>query len=233
MTKLNVNRIVNDGSEKTDTSGVRKITELNVSQTKAMFIYVAQKVIESKPYLTEIDSAIGDGDHGIGMSIGFKKAIENMEQKEISTINDVFKIIGMSMISSMGGASGIIFGTMFVGGVKDLEAKTTLDLKTLTTIFENSLKSIKTRGKADLGDKTMIDSFQPAVEALKNSNELIAGIKEAADRARTGVEKTKAYTAKFGRAKALGERVIGHQDPGATSVWIIFDSMTQWIERNL
>jgi dihydroxyacetone kinase phosphoprotein-dependent L subunit len=211
------------------------MTALTVLQTKEMFIYVGEKIIESKPLLTDIDSAIGDGDHGIGMSVGFKKAIENLNAKEFTTINEVFKTIGMSMITSMGGASGIIFGTMFVGGVKELFDTDTLDLKTLTAIFEKSLEAIKVRGKANLGDKTMIDALEPAVIALKNTEsvDLVAALKEAVAAAHAGVEKTKEYTAAFGRAKALGERAIGHQDAGATSVSIIFEAMTGWLERNL
>lgn len=211
------------------------MTALTVSQTKEMFIYVGEKIIESKPLLTDIDSAIGDGDHGIGMTVGFKKAIENLNAKEFTTINEVFKTIGMSMITTMGGASGIIFGTMFVGGVKELFDTDTLDLKTMTVIFEKSLEAIKVRGKASLGDKTMIDALEPAVIALKNTEaiDLAAGLKEAVIAAQEGVEKTKEYTASFGRAKALGERAIGHQDAGATSVSIIFEAMTGWLERNL
>ena len=212
-----------------------KTKELSATQTKEMFIFVGKKVIESKPLLTEVDSAIGDGDHGIGMSVGFKKAIENLEKKEFTTVNEVFKTIGMSMISSMGGASGIIFGTMFVGGIKELADTESLDAKTLASIFESALKAIKARGKADLGDKTMIDAFQPAVESLKNfsGDDLLAGLQAATAQAKVGVENSKEYIAKFGRAKALGERAIGHQDAGATSVAIIFESMTNWIEGNV
>jgi dihydroxyacetone kinase phosphoprotein-dependent L subunit len=213
----------------------KKRLELTVEQTKEMFQFVGEKVIANKPRLTEIDSAIGDGDHGIGMSVGFKKAIENLNQKELSTINEVFKTIGMSMISSMGGASGIIFGTMFVGGVKGLEEHKTLNLQTLATIFEKSLEAIKTRGKADLGDKTMIDAFQPAVLSLNNSNysDLLEALQEAAAQANAGVERTKEFIAKFGRAKTLGERAIGHQDAGATTVAIIFEAMAEWVEGNV
>ena len=140
---------------------------LNANQVKDMLLYVGNKVIESKPLLTKIDSAIGDGDHGIGMSVGFTKAEENLRANEFTTVNEVFKTIGMSMISSMGGASGVIFGTMFVGGIKGLDPKETLDLPLIADIYEKALEAIKQRGKADLGDKTMIDAFQPAVEALK------------------------------------------------------------------
>ncbi|WP_035428808.1 dihydroxyacetone kinase subunit DhaL [Bacillus sp. NSP9.1] len=207
---------------------------LNAAQVKEMFLYVGRKIRENKPLLTKVDSAIGDGDHGIGMSVGFTKAEENLTNKECETINDVFKTIGMSMVTSMGGASGVIFGTMFTEGVKDLENKETLDLSTLSDIFEASLQAIKTRGKAELGDKTMIDALEPAVEALKQSigeaGSLLNGLKSAEQEAARGVENSKQYIAKFGRAKSLGERAIGHQDAGATSVWLIFKSMHEWVE---
>ena len=211
---------------------------LTVEQVRNMFLYVAEKIIESKPLLTKIDSAIGDGDHGIGMSVGFSKAVENLSAKEFSTVNEVFKTIGMSMINSMGGASGIIFGSMFVGGVKGLEDRETLDITLLSKLFSQSLDAIKKRGKAELGDKTMVDSLQPAVEAMKESLEndndrpdFLEVIKKAEDAALTGVEATKNYVAKFGRSKSLGERALGHQDAGATSVWLILKSMREWIEK--
>ncbi|MEH7222802.1 dihydroxyacetone kinase subunit DhaL [Bacillus sp. JJ1566] len=210
------------------------LNALNPNQVKEMFLYVGEKVVESKPLLTKIDSAIGDGDHGIGMSVGFTKADENLKANEFTTVNDVFKTIGMSMISSMGGASGVIFGTMFVGGIKGLERKETLELASLTEIFEKALDAIKQRGKAELGDKTMIDAFQPAVEALKASaaanDSFIDGLRKAESAALEGVEASKDYIAKFGRAKSLGDRAIGHQDAGATTVSIIFKSMKEWVE---
>lgn len=208
---------------------------LTAAQVKEMFLYVGELVRESKPLLTKIDSAIGDGDHGIGMSVGFTKAEENLKQKEFLTINEVFKTIGMSMISTMGGASGIIFGTMFVGGVKGLDPQLELNLPLLTKILEGSVTSIKERGKAKLGDKTMIDALEPAVLALKQSVEenqsLLEGLKSAEEKAEQGVERTKEFVAKFGRAKSLGERAIGYQDAGATTVYIIFKSMREWVEK--
>lgn len=213
---------------------MKTITSLDAEQVKEMFLYVAEKVIQNKPLLTKIDSAIGDGDHGIGMAVGFKEAQKNLENKEFSTINDVFKTVGMSMLSSMGGASGVIFGTMFIGGVKKLEVKKALDLPILTKIFEESLSAIKIRGKASLGDKTMIDALEPAVQGLKqsehHSESIVEGLKNAEKLAAQGVEKTKEYVAAFGRAKSLGERALGHQDAGATTVSIIFQSMREWIE---
>ncbi|WML41393.1 dihydroxyacetone kinase subunit DhaL [Neobacillus sp. OS1-2] len=209
--------------------------KLNAEQVKDMFLYVGEQVIENKPFLTKIDSAIGDGDHGIGMSVGFKKADENLNKKEFTTINDVFKTIGMSMIANMGGASGVIFGTLFTGGVKGLNPQEELTLPLLGQILEGAVKSIKERGKAELGDKTMIDALEPAAAGIKQSIEanhsLLEGLVVAEKCAADGVEKSKEYVAKFGRAKSLGERAIGHQDAGATTVWIMFKSMREWVEK--
>lgn len=209
--------------------------KLNVSQVKDMFIYIADKIIESKPFLTEVDSKIGDGDHGIGMSGGLEKAKEKLLSKDFLTVNEIFSTTGMTMINSMGGASGVIFGTMFLAGVKGQPPMEDLDLKSLAVIFEKSLNAIKERGKAQVGDKTMVDAFEPAVESLKESVKLskpfLNGLELAEQSAKTGVENTKNYIAKFGRAKSLLERAIGFQDAGATSVWIIFRSMREWIEN--
>lgn len=212
------------------------VEKLDVKQTKDMFFYIADRIIESKPFLTEIDSQIGDGDHGIGMSGGFEKAKANLQEKQVVTINEIFSAAGMSMINSMGGASGIIFGTMFLAGVKGLAPLEYLDVKSLADIFAGSLKAIKERGKAQVGDKTMVDALEPAVESLfdsaNSSKSLLEALKLAEESARQGVENTKNYVAKFGRAKSLLERAIGHQDAGATSTWIIFKSMREWVEQN-
>lgn len=210
--------------------------KLDVKQTMDMFLYIADKIIESKPFLTEVDSKIGDGDHGIGMSGGLEKAKEKLLSKQMLTINEIFSVTGMTMINSMGGASGIIFGTMFAAGVKGLNPMEYLDLKALAVIFEGSLKAIKDRGKAQVGDKTMVDALQPAVDSLNESVKLsiplLTGLELAEQSAQNGVENTKNYIAKFGRAKSLLERSLGYQDAGATSVWIIFKAMREWVEQN-
>lgn len=211
------------------------INALTVKQTCDMFQFVGDKVIENQPLLTQLDSAIGDGDHGIGMSVGFSAAIKNLREQSPDSINEVFRVIGMSMINSMGGASGVIFGTMFLGGVNNLPTIDRLDLRTLSDIVANSVQAVKKRGKASLGDKTMVDALEPASITLglcaTQSDRLYEGLKEAEDSARHGMENTKDYVAGFGRAKSLGERAIGFQDAGATSVWIIFRSMREWLEH--
>ncbi|HEY8891311.1 MAG TPA: dihydroxyacetone kinase subunit DhaL [Clostridium sp.] len=207
---------------------------IDINQTRAMIIYVADTIIENKPLLTEIDSKIGDGDHGIGMECGFEKVKSKLNEMEsFQNINLIFKTVGRTMITSMGGASGIIFGTMFEGGAKTIDSKEVLDCQSLTELMRGSLTSVKKRGKAEVGDKTMIDAFEPAVIAMENvkNDDLVTLLTNAEEAAKKGMEDTKKYVAKFGRAKSLLERSIGFQDAGATSVWIIFRAMKEYVSK--
>lgn len=206
---------------------------LTVEQTTDMIICVCDAIIRNKPYLTEVDSKIGDGDHGIGMSGGMEKAKAVLEEKRpFQDVNSVFKTTGMAMLNSMGGASGVIFGSMFLGGIKGLEAIGELDRDTIAKIMRGSLEAIKERGKAQVGDKTMVDALEPAVIELEKGDkeDLVSLFFAAKEAARQGVENTKNYIAKFGRAKSLLERAIGYQDAGATSVFIIFEAMYEFVK---
>lgn len=210
------------------------VNGMSVSEVKDMFLFVGEKVIEKKTLLTKIDSDIGDGDHGVGMSIGFTEVKKKIKNEDFDSLNSLFKAIGMSMISSMGGASGVLFGTLFVGGVKEKELMTNLNVENLVSIFDSSLQAVKDKGKAKVKDKTMIDSLEPAVIGMKeyllegNSN-ILECLNIAERDSRKGMEKTKEYIAKFGRSKTLGERAIGYPDAGATTIWIIFNSMYEWV----
>ncbi len=196
-----------------------------------MLLYVADKIIENKPYLTEVDSAIGDGDHGIGMTVGFEKVKEKLSGGTFSSVNQVFFASGRAMLMSMGGASGVIFGSMFAEGSKSVEEKDEFGPEDFARLFRGSLESIKQRGGASVGDKTMVDALEPAVAAMEaNAEKGLRTMFEAASAAALeGVDQTKNMIAKFGRAKSLMERAIGHQDAGATSVWIIFRAMGEFI----
>lgn len=206
---------------------------LNVEQTQEMIEHVCDAIIESKPYLTEVDSKIGDGDHGIGMAGGMQKAKEELRlKKPFTDINGIFKTTGMAMLNSMGGASGVIFGSMFLGGIKGKESITALSSSVLAELMRGSLTAIMQRGKAQVGDKTMVDALAPAVEALEESRgeDLETALEKAVQAAEWGVEETKKYVAKFGRAKSLMERAVGYQDAGATSVSIIFRAMYEYVK---
>ena len=206
---------------------------LTAEDAREMLMYIADKVIAKKPYLTEIDSAIGDGDHGIGMAGGMQKAkgkLENLDAQ--GNVYAVFETAGKAMLMSMGGASGVIFGSLYLAGAKGADAKTELTSADLAAMERKSLEAIKERGKAEVGDKTMVDALEPAVLAMEEYKDrpLLEMLKAAEEAARQGVENTKDYVAKFGRAKSLMERAIGHQDAGATSVWLIFQGMREFVE---
>ena len=209
------------------------MTNLNIQQTKEMLLAAANAIIASVPLLTEVDRVIGDGDHGVGIGGGMvkaKEALEKMDQP--ADINSLFKNMGMAMINSMGGASGVIFGTMFLGGVKGLPAKTELDCAIMAQMCRKSVDAIKQRGQAQVGDKTMVDAYEPAVEAMEAyaGDDLAEMLSAAAEAAEKGVESTKNFIAKFGRARYLGERALGHQDAGATSVSIIISAMRDYVK---
>lgn len=207
------------------------LTALNAKDAKEMLIYIADKVIAQKPFLTEVDSAIGDGDHGIGMAGGMQKAKDKLMQQEFDDAYEVFLTAGKAMLMSMGGASGVIFGSLYMAGAKG-EKGEVLTAENLAQMERKSLEAIKERGKASVGDKTMVDALEPAVLAMEaNFNKgLYEMLKEAEKAAKQGLEDSKGYIAKFGRAKSLMERAIGHQDAGATSVWLIFQGMREYVE---
>ncbi|BDF35362.1 dihydroxyacetone kinase [Lachnospiraceae bacterium] len=210
-----------------------ELTELNAADARNMLLYIADKIIAGKPYLTEIDSVIGDGDHGIGMAGGMQKAKKKLLRMEDETnAYAVFETAGNAMLMSMGGASGVIFGSLFLAGAKGMKPKEVLTAADLAKMERMSLLAIQERGKAEVGDKTMVDALAPAVEAMEKaaSGSLLDMLKAAEEAARQGMEDTKKYVAKFGRAKSLMERAIGHQDAGATSVWLIFQGMREFVE---
>jgi dihydroxyacetone kinase phosphoprotein-dependent L subunit len=207
--------------------------ELTAEQTTDMLLAVCKKIIISKPLLTEIDSKIGDGDHGIGMEVGMKHASSALIQKRpFNDVNEVFATMGMEMIGSMGGASGVIFGTFFLTGAKQAPVQKTLNGALFSQMMRISLDSIKKRGGASVGDKTMVDALEPAVLVIEKNKdkELTVILAEAENAAAEGVENTKNYVAKYGRAKSLKERAIGFQDAGATSVFLIFQAMHDYIK---
>lgn len=212
--------------------GGPQMKALDLKQTEELLRFTAQRIMDSKDLLTEVDSRIGDGDHGIGMELGMRKAVEALDkQKEPVSVNDLFKTVGRAMLMSMGGASGVIFGTLFQGGAKTAPVSGKLDAAALRSLFRGSLEAIKARGGARRGDKTMVDALEPAVIAMEESESddleslLLAATKAAAE----GVEATKGYEARFGRAKSLMSRSIGYQDAGATSTWLIFQAMYDFV----
>lgn len=209
------------------------LDELNAEDARNMLLYIADKVIAKKPYLTEIDSAIGDGDHGIGMAGGMQKAKKKLLKMQGETnVYKIFEAAGQAMLMSMGGASGVIFGSLYLAGAKGMESREPLKAEDLARMERKSLAAIQERGGAKPGDKTMVDAMVPAVKAMEENADkgLLEMLKSTEEAARQGMEDTRKYVAKFGRAKSLLDRAIGHQDAGATSVYLIFQGMREFVE---
>lgn len=183
---------------------------------------------ENRQYLTKLDSAIGDADHGINMDRGFKKVLDKLPDLEEKNIGDILKGVGMTLVSTVGGASGPLYGTFFMRAGMAVGAKDELSNEDAVALFDAGAQGVLQRGKAELEDKTMVDAMLPALDALKeavDSGEPITdALKKATDAAEAGMEATVPLQARKGRASYLGERSIGHQDPGATSTYLLFKS---------
>jgi dihydroxyacetone kinase-like protein len=206
--------------------------QLTLIQTLEMFLFVAKRMVDSKDILTEADKKIGDGDHGINMARGFQAVIKILNEKSFTTIGELLNIIGMCLLTSVGGAAGAIFSTFFRGGAKNLMEKRVFNSQTLSKMLIDALEAIKQRGKAKLGDKTMVDALEPAVMISKETillplRDALSSIVKEAEK---GAEKTKEMVATVGKAKTLGQRSLGYSDPGAISTFLIFRSMLEFVD---
>lgn len=211
-------------------SKIKKV-RLTLEETKEMFIFISKKMEESKDILTQADKRIGDGDHGVGMARGFVDVNQRLATGSFSTIKDIFNTIGMTLLSSIGGAAGAIFGTLFRGAAKNLKNETFFNANTLSQMLNDGLETVKQRGKAKIGDKTMVDALEPAALKSKEviSSPLNQALIEISEAARVGMENTKDMIATIGKAKTLGERSLGHPDPGAISTYLILKFMSDYV----
>ncbi|MEG0068419.1 dihydroxyacetone kinase subunit DhaL [Cetobacterium sp.] len=190
---------------------------------------VADVINQEKDYLSELDRVIGDSDHGVNLSRGFQKLIEEKDGLKNLNYSDFFNRIAMVLISNVGGASGAIYGTGLMKVAQSLKGKENLDLDTVIIASDAMVAGIKMRGKAEAGEKTMLDTIIPSVEALKqNKDKDLSVILENVElAAKTGMESTKDMLATKGRASYLGERSIGHIDPGAMSSYLIIKTICE------
>lgn len=197
---------------------------------------MAKAVIENREYLTDLDRVIGDGDHGINMSKGFNAVLSKLDDMNDKDLGTILKNVAMTLISTVGGASGPLYGTAFLRAATAVDGKMNIDKVDILNIFEKAIEGVQIRGKAQLGEKTILDSLVPAYEALKKSFEneesCLDAFRAAEEAALNGVEYTKTIVAQKGRASYLGERSIGHQDPGASSTYIIIKSIKNVLEEN-
>jgi phosphoenolpyruvate---glycerone phosphotransferase subunit DhaL len=203
----------------------KNLQALNLSQVKELLVKTLSSWITERERLNELDRALGDGDHGSTISRGAQAAIDSLQTGNFSSVNQVFAAVGRAMMTSMGGASGMLFGLFFRSAEK-APASEVLDLVTLSALFDRGLDDLKARTKAQPGDKTMFDALIPALTSLReNRVDLISALDQAASSAVQGAQETAGLLAKFGRAKTLGERARGTPDPGATSVAVFFTGL--------
>jgi dihydroxyacetone kinase-like protein len=191
----------------------------------------AAALAENREYLTQLDAAIGDADHGANMHRGFQAVMGKMPEIADKDIGTIFKTVAMTLLSTVGGAGGPLYGTLFLqSGLKTI-GKMELTLDDLIAMMDAAVQGVVMRGKAEPGDKTMIDALIPALNALKEAAEqhlsVQQAVQNAAIAAEQGMKATIPLVARKGRASYLGERSAGHQDPGATSSYLLFKTAAE------
>ncbi|RMD51638.1 MAG: dihydroxyacetone kinase subunit L [Candidatus Thermofonsia bacterium] len=207
--------------------------------TKAQIIRWLEKsaavIEENKEYLTQLDSAIGDADHGTNMARGFAKVLEKLPTVVDKDIGNILKTVGMTLISSVGGASGPLYGTFYMRSGMAVIAKEELTAEDLFKLLNTGVEGVVQRGRAQLQDKTMIDAWAPALKAyeaaMANGSDVLGAMEAAVAAAEQGMKDTIPLQARKGRASYLGERSIGHQDPGATSTHLILKALLDSIKE--
>jgi dihydroxyacetone kinase-like protein len=199
---------------------VGRVTEEQVRDWIRRF---ADAVAEHRVELVRLDTAIGDGDHGTNMDRGMRKALERLDGVDAGDIGADLKAVGMALVSSVGGAAGPLYGTLFLQMGTAVAGRPELDHAGWTAAVEAGVKGVQARGKAEPGDKTMLDALLPALEALREGGDLA----RAADAAQEGMKATIPLEARKGRASYLGPRSVGHQDPGATSSYLLMRSAAE------
>lgn len=186
-------------------------------------------VTEKQSYLTELDSAIGDADHGSNMTRGMNAVMDKIGAAPAAAVDELFKSVGMTLVTSVGGASGPLYGTFFLRIGMTAGPVTQLDGAALSAALHAGLDGVVARGKAEAGDKTMFDALAPALDALDETlgggGSLVAAASAAFAAAEAGRDSTEPLVARKGRASYLGERSSGHLDPGATSTALLFEAL--------
>lgn len=193
----------------------------------------SEKIIKEKDYLTELDAATGDSDHGINMEKGILAYKEKATDFKNESLQNIFKNFGMIVMSKVGGASGALYGTAFIKSAKAVGNADSIDNKLLLTILEEALAGIKMRGRAVVGEKTLVDTLEPAVECYRTNLESDCEIEELMtefkNAAKKGMESTKDMVAKKGRAHYQGENSRGHLDPGAVSLYYLLEIIADYV----
>ena len=210
----------------------KAMTEFTLDRVRSWIEAAGTLIEENKALLTDLDTAIGDGDHGTNMSRGWTAVRRKIDATAAPDVGGMLKLVGMTLLSTVGGAAGPLYGGFFLAMAKAAPGKTTWAKTEMGEALAAGLDDIRRRGKAEAGDKTMVDALTPAVAAFLaiSAEDLRAASRAAADAAKTGAEGTTPLQARKGRASYLGERSIGHQDPGATSSWLLLEALASSCE---
>jgi len=207
---------------------------LTVDGAREMLLFTARRFVEVQDALTQADRAIGDGDHGVGMARGFEAVQRTLESTRFETLEALFQAAGMALLTSIGGAAGAVFGTLFRGGAKALAGREAFDAQALAAFLQGGLEAVQKRGNAKPGDKTMVDVLHPAAlqaAALQGDGQPLGRALQAlVETAEQGVEATRSMVATVGKAKTLGERSLGYPDPGAISMAFILRFMAEYLD---
>ena len=201
----------------------------SVKDARAWMTAFGKAVSENQEYLTELDSAIGDADHGTNMDRGMRAVEEKLAAADPATLGSVFKTVGMALVSTVGGASGPLYGTFFLRMGAALGDKSECDKADLSSALRAGIKGVIDRGKAQLGDKTMLDALSPALDSFDGTEGLsiAAASAGAAEAAAAGRDATAPLKALKGRASYLGDRSIGHIDPGSASAALLMGALAK------
>lgn len=209
--------------------------KLDGMHTRNFLVALSNSVIQSKDTLDSMDAACGDGDFGSIMYVAFSQVLKALEETPGDDVGMILFAAGQSVLSAAGGASGPMFGIFFIEAGREAKGKTGVNVQELTTMLDKSLHRIRERGGAEVGDKTLVDALEPAVNTLKEavaSNEsLLPALKKAAEAANVGCESTKRLVAKHGKARYLGEQTLGFVDPGAYVMSLTFATLSKVMEQ--
>ncbi|MDF2958488.1 MAG: dihydroxyacetone kinase, subunit [Paenibacillus sp.] len=208
--------------------------DVSLQQFKTILIQIAARIEQEKDYLSELDRALGDGDHGVTMSLGWQAIAEKVHTSQTEDCGALCKEIAMAFLNAVGSSVGPLYATAFLRGGAVLQGKPVITGEDMVRFWNAAVYGIEERGKAQVGDKTMLDTWVPAIERLQlaytEQKELHVCFYEAVQAARQGMKSTKDLMPKMGRSSRLGDRALGHQDPGATSAFLILSAFYEGLE---
>jgi phosphoenolpyruvate---glycerone phosphotransferase subunit DhaL len=211
------------------------LQSINASEVRKILEDIVSEIIRNKDYLTELDSVAGDGDHGVNLERGFLKVRSQLEQLKNTDIGSLLTVVGTTILSTVGGATGSLYGAAFIKAGSVCRGRTEIRAQDLPEIFNSCLSAMAELGGAKRGDKTMLDAMIPAAEAVSKvvgeSIDIVYVLNAATKAAREGLESTKSMQAKKGRAMYLGDRTLGHYDVGAASLCLMLESCAKTLEK--